>query len=83
MFGPLTIKAGTSKNNKTGSWRVGSKPQFLQKNCIGCRLCVSVCPEACIEASQKDKYSCDYAFCKGCGLCVVACPKQDIQMVEE
>ncbi|MBI4982541.1 MAG: pyruvate synthase [Candidatus Omnitrophica bacterium] len=83
MFGPLTSKPGTSKRNKTGSWRIESKPKFLQKNCIACKMCILVCPEACITGEQKNTYICDYSYCKGCSNCAVICPKQDIEMIPE
>lgn len=83
MYGPLTSKQGTSKNNKTGSWRTETKPKFLQKNCIACKLCVINCPEGCITGGDKNTYICDYSFCKGCGLCAVICPKKDILMEKE
>jgi len=82
MFGPLTSKPGTSKNNKTGSWRVSAKPKFLQKNCIGCRMCAIVCPEGCVSGAGK-KYDVDLLFCKGCGNCALVCPKKDIEMTKE
>lgn len=83
MFGPLIIKPSTSKGDKTGSWRVKSSPQFLRKNCIGCKMCMLVCPEGCIEGEEKNAYTCDYNYCKGCGLCAEICPKADIIMQEE
>jgi len=83
MFGPLNVKAGSSRLNKTGSWRTEKKPKFLQKNCIGCKMCLLICPESCITGEEKNTYSCDYAYCKGCGLCAEICPKQDIEMIEE
>ena len=83
MFGPLISKASTSKANKTGSWRVDLKPKFLQKNCIACKMCVLICPEACITGEGKNTYICDYDYCKGCGSCAVICPKKDIEMVKE
>lgn len=83
MFGPLICKPGSSKNNKTGSWRVENRPKFLQKDCIGCRMCLVICPEACIEGEGKNTYKFDPDFCKGCGNCAAVCPKQDIEMVKE
>lgn len=83
MYGPLTSKSGTSKNNKTGSWRTETKPKFLQKNCIACKLCVINCPEGCITGGDKNTYISDYSYCKGCGLCAVICPKKDIIMEKE
>ena len=83
MFGPLIVKPGTARSHKTGSWRIGVKPKFLQKNCIACKMCVFICPEGCIKGEEKNTYICDYAFCKGCGSCAAICPKQDIIMVKE
>lgn len=83
MFGPLLSKPGSSRKNKTGSWRSGSKPKFLQANCIACKLCVMICPEGCIEGAEKNTFHADYDYCKGCGNCVAICPKQDIVMEKE
>lgn len=83
MFAPLVGKAGSSKNNRTGSWRSVQKPHFLHKECIACGLCKLICPEGCIEGEEKNTYSSDYDYCKGCGLCAYICPKKDIEMVKE
>ncbi len=83
MYGPLIVKPKKSKGDKTGSWRVKLKPKFLQKNCIGCKMCIQICPEACIQGKEKNTYLPNYEYCKGCGLCAVICPKADIIMVEE
>ncbi|MDD4939700.1 MAG: 4Fe-4S binding protein [Candidatus Omnitrophica bacterium] len=83
MFGPLIVKPAKSKGSKTGSWRVKLRPEFLKKNCIGCKLCISVCPEACIQGKDKETIKINYEYCKGCGLCSVICPKSDILMLEE
>lgn len=76
-------KPGSSKANKTGSWRVESRPEFLQKDCIACNMCLLICPEGCITGKEKNSYICDYAYCKGCGNCAVICPKNDIEMIKE
>ena len=83
MFGPLICKPGSSRKNKTGSWRVETRPNFLHKNCIGCKLCAGVCPEGCIKETGKNAFEADFDFCKGCGLCATICPKKDIEMVKE
>ncbi len=83
MIKHLISKPSSSRNNKTGSWRIEKKPKFLQKNCIACKMCVMICPEGCIDGEGKNAFKCDYAYCKGCGLCAVVCPKADIEMVPE
>ncbi len=82
MFGPLIVRPAKSKGVKTGSWRVQVKPKFLQKNCIGCKMCALICPEGCITGQGK-VYDADFEYCKGCGLCAITCPKKDIEMVDE
>jgi len=83
MIGHLTSKPGSSTANKTGSWRTESKPKFLQKNCIACRMCVFICPEGIVSGEGKNSFTCDYVYCKGCGNCAAICPKKDIEMVAE
>lgn len=83
MFGPLVVKPIKSKGDKTGAWRIKVKPEFLRKNCIGCKMCLTICPEGCIQGKEKNAFSCDYNYCKGCGLCALICPKADILMVED
>ena len=47
-------------------------------NCIGCKLCYSVCPQKCIDISQKPVVI-DQHHCLHCGRCAEICPKQTIQ----
>lgn len=46
--------------------------------CIGCRICMSVCP--CDAINIKDKNHCEYQQdkCSYCGLCEKSCPKKAI-----
>jgi len=83
MIRHLVSKPGSSRNNKTGSWRTGKKPKFLRKECVGCKMCLIICPEGCIFGDKKNTYGCDYEYCKGCGNCVAICPKKDIVMIPE
>ena len=83
MFVPIISKPATSLANKTGSWRTKKRPIFLHKDCIGCNICLSVCPEACIKGEGKNSFEADLDYCKGCGLCAIICPKNDIEMVGE
>ena len=79
----LTADPGSSRNYKTGGWRMGKKPQFLQDKCTGCGLCALSCPEAIVTGKGKKTYNADLDYCKGCGLCAAVCPVNDIEMVVE
>lgn len=83
----LIAKAGTTLNNKTGSWRT-QKPITDLNICIGCSLCAKICPEGCIEMktqpeSKKLKPETDYDYCKGCALCAHECPVKAIKMEDD
>lgn len=51
--------------------------------CIGCTLCIKVCPVDCIVGSSKRMHSVIAADCTGCELCVPACPVDCIAMEVE
>ena len=74
---------GTARANKTGSWRINSRPHFLHVTCTACNMCVLSCPEGCIYGNGRSTYYSDYDYCKGCGNCAAVCPVDDIEMVAE
>ncbi|MBI2957423.1 MAG: pyruvate synthase [Chloroflexi bacterium] len=76
-------RPGTSKANKTGSWRTSRRPLFLHVNCNACHSCALSCPEGCISGTGKNMYCPDYDYCKGCGICSTVCAQHDIEMVAE
>lgn len=51
---------------------------FAGEGCIGCKLCYSVCPQKCIDISQKPVII-DQNHCLHCGNCAEICPKQVIE----
>jgi len=73
-----SVGPGTSKVNKTGAWRI-NVPIFKHDTCNDCRICVLVCPDACITG-EDSVYNADLNYCKGCGICAYECPVDDIEM---
>lgn len=53
---------------------------YVGKDCIGCKLCYSVCPQKCIDVSKKP-VEIDQNHCLHCGRCAEICPKQTIKKV--
>ena len=83
----LITKSNTSLNNKTGSWRT-YRPLIDRSICVGCSLCVKICPEGCIvmkkdSQNKKLKPKINYDYCKGCGLCAKECPVKAIKMAKD
>lgn len=50
--------------------------------CIGCTLCIKVCPADCIVGAPKAMHVVVASQCTGCELCVPACPVDCISMPE-
>lgn len=82
---PLT-QSGSSKKNKTGTWRV-EHPEIDSKKCIGCSLCAKICPDNCIYMRSLKNGRLiakpDLDYCKGCGICASECPVKAIQMTKD
>lgn len=51
---------------------------FVGEGCIGCKLCYSVCPQKCIDISQKPVVIAQN-HCLHCRRCAEICPKQVIE----
>ena len=69
---------GSSKQNKTGSWRT-FKPVLDKDKCTDCNRCVMFCPDASVNLDHDINYD----YCKGCGICAAECPVETIEMVKE
>ena len=48
--------------------------------CVGCGLCVTLCPYSAIEKDEKGIARVNDVLCKGCGLCAASCPEKAIDM---
>ena len=56
------------------SLRVGGVVSRIdQAACVGCGVCIQVCPYQAIDWNQAGKAQVNPASCKGCGLCVASC----------
>ncbi|MDD1763730.1 MAG: 4Fe-4S binding protein [Methanobacteriaceae archaeon] len=73
--GAAVKEPGSTRQNKTGSWRT-FKPVLDKDKCIDCDNCILFCPEGCIN----QEHDIDYDYCKGCGICAEECPVQAIKM---
>ena len=49
--------------------------------CIGCTLCLDVCPVDCIVGASKHMHTVVAAQCTGCELCIPVCPVDCIVLV--
>ena len=63
-----------------------AKPEMLalidESRCIGCTLCIQVCPVDAIIGSAKHMHTIIADYCTGCELCLPPCPVDCIDMVE-
>ena len=52
-----------------------------EAECIGCTLCLQVCPIDCIVGGPKAMHTVMNALCTGCELCLPVCPVDCIALV--
>ena len=52
------------------------------KTCIGCTLCIQVCPVDAIVGASKQMHVVLSDWCTGCDLCIPPCPVDCIAMVD-
>jgi 2-oxoacid:acceptor oxidoreductase gamma subunit (pyruvate/2-ketoisovalerate family)/2-oxoacid:acceptor oxidoreductase delta subunit (pyruvate/2-ketoisovalerate family) len=78
----LTVKAGSAKQYKTGSWR-SLVPITDASKCIKCGICWVYCPDSARYKMEDGTYETNFEYCKGCGICARECPTHCIIMQEE
>ncbi len=54
--------------------------QWLGTNCIGCGICIKICPELALEKTEKGIVI-NRALCNGCGLCTEECPTTAMELL--
>jgi len=70
---PLNEKHGIHKRKKVARIR--------EIDCIGCKLCMKVCPVDCIVGADKLMHTVIAQQCTGCRLCVPVCPTDCIELL--
>jgi len=53
---------------------------FDEDKCIGCGMCIEVCPHRVFEISGKKAYIEDKDSCIECGACALNCPVDAIEV---
>jgi len=52
--------------------------KFNDEKCIGCKVCVKVCPQGVIGMENKKAQMLDYESCMECGACRLNCESNAI-----
>lgn len=56
----------------------GSTAFIDEEKCVGCQICMKICPYNAIMKDEEDKMIVKTVLCKGCGLCGATCPHEAI-----
>ncbi|MBS7604838.1 MAG: FAD-dependent oxidoreductase [Candidatus Bathyarchaeia archaeon] len=51
-----------------------------ESKCVGCNLCVEICPFGAIVKNESGVAQVNEEICKGCGTCAARCPKEAITL---
>ncbi len=70
----LTGRALRPLDPATGREGPRQLARIVEAECIGCTLCLQVCPVDCILGAPKSMHSVMASLCTGCELCIPACP---------
>lgn len=53
---------------------------YSSENCIGCKMCITVCPHAVFEIQNKKAVLANKDRCMECGACMKNCPANAIEV---
>src|SRR5512145_1096057 len=56
------------------SLRADLQIHWFAERCLGCRTCLSACPEGCLTMREGGGLVIDRECCLGCAACAQACP---------
>ena len=76
----LLNKKSLPLNPENGVIKIRQIAIINEDECIGCTLCIKVCPVDAILGSNKMMHTIIAAECTGCDLCVPVCPVDCITM---
>jgi formate hydrogenlyase subunit 6/NADH:ubiquinone oxidoreductase subunit I len=77
---PVTVQYLTKPGeNVPTPERYRGKIVFDKEACIGCLLCIKVCPSGTITSAEERKVEFNLSRCLFCGQCVEICPKDAIK----
>lgn len=77
-FKGYIIKKGIVKTENLNRQRIYSFS--ITQKCIGCGICVRVCPYNAIQLNSFKKARINMRKCDNCGLCLSVCPQDAIEM---
>ena len=79
----LVSKIGKPLNTEFGEHKTKQVALIDEDRCIGCVICIKVCPTDAIVGATKLMHTVIVDDCTGCELCVEPCPVDCIAMVDQ
>jgi electron transport complex protein RnfB len=79
----LLDKIGKPLNTVFGEHKIKQLALIDEDLCIGCVICIKVCPTDAIVGAAKSMHTVIVDDCTGCELCIEPCPVDCIDMVEQ